>query len=348
MDVATIRERQHTATLHKLEVIVRVSGKTAFVRFPESIARYLAALPPLPADLRHRKGVRRQRQWIWFYVGFVFARCPGLFRYFSATIVAERLVIMKFVIVPQEEFAQAAGDYLVRRIFSLSSFPYTIGTATGGTMEGIYRGLVERALGDPGLLGSLRAANYFAMDEYVGLSADNPQSYSYFMKQRLLSPLGIHMENLRLPSEETAIPSRDAPGGYSVYDQMIAAVGGIDLQFAGIGENGHLAFNEPGSLETSWTRRIQLAPGTIQANARFFSDPSEVPCEAYTMGIQTILNAKSVILFASGKKKARAVQRMIEGLPGSDCPASFLVRHNDVTVFLDWDAAADLRSGLNK
>jgi glucosamine-6-phosphate deaminase len=128
---------------------------------------------------------------------------------------------------------------------------------------------------------------------------------------------------------------------------MIFDVGGIDLQLAGIGENGHLAFNEPGSMRTSWARRVELAPGTKEANARFFFS-SEVPCEAYTMGIQTILRAKSVVLCASGKKKARAVQRMIEGRPGSDCPASFLLDHGDVTVFLDWDAASDLhlRSGL--
>jgi glucosamine-6-phosphate deaminase len=259
------------------------------------------------------------------------------------------MVIMakiKLFVVPPDDFAQTAGDYLVSRIFSLACFPYTLGTATGGTMESIYGRLVERALWDSRLLESLRAANYFAMDEYVGLSACNPWSYSYFMHQRLLSPLGIPTENLRLPSAETAIPSPDAQGGYSVYDQMIASLGGIDLQFAGIGENGHLAFNEPGSLITSWTRRIRLAPGTIEANARFFSDPSQVPHEAYTMGVQTILSAKSVVLFASGKKKARAVQRMIEGLPGSDCPASFLLNHRDVTVFLDRDAAGDLRSGL--
>jgi glucosamine-6-phosphate deaminase len=286
---------------------------------------------------------------MWFYVGFVFARCPDLFRYFNPTTVAERMVIMakiKLFVVPPDDFPQTAGDYLVSRIFSLTCFPYALGTATGGTMEGIYGRLVERAGGDDRLLKSLGEANYFAMDEYVGLSADNRKSYSYFMEHRLLSPLGIPMENLRLPSEETAIPSADAADGRSVYDQMIAAVGGIDLQFAGIGENGHLAFNEPGSSEKSWTRRVQLVQSTIDANARFFSNPSEVPREAYTMGIQTILNAKSLILFASGKKKARAVQRMVEGRPGSDCPASFLLNHRDVTVFLDWDAAADLRSGL--
>ncbi len=254
---------------------------------------------------------------------------------------------VQLLIVPPEDFGQMAGDYLVSRIFSIFSFPsYTLGTATGGTMEGIYRHLVERALIDSILRTSLRMASYFGMDEYVGLNADNPQSYAFFMRKHLLDPIGISVENLRLPSAESVTCAPEADDGPSVYDQMIGSFGGIDLQFAGIGENGHLAFNEPGSSEKSWTRRVQLVQSTIDANARFFSNPSEVPREAYSMGIQTILNAKSVILFASGKKKSKAVQRMLEGRPGPDCPASFLVGHNDVTVFLDWDAASDLRSGL--
>lgn len=255
---------------------------------------------------------------------------------------------MKLFIVPPSNFARAAGDYIVSILSEIAdSFSLTIGTATGGTMEGIYRFLVERALRDSILQESLKQASYFGMDEYVGLSADNPQSYAFFMQEHLLSPIGIPMENLRLPSEETAIPVSGVIDDYSVYDQMIASLGGLDIQFAGIGENGHLAFNEPGSSEKSWTRRVQLTQSTIEANARFFSNPSEVPREAYTMGLQTVLNAKRVILFASGRKKARAIQRMIEGLPRQDCPASFLQNHPDVTVFLDWDAAANLRNVFN-
>lgn len=249
-------------------------------------------------------------------------------------------------IVPPAYFAQAAGDYVVARVQEVAtSGPLNIGTATGGTMEGIYRQLVTRAGRDSALLNSLRQASCFAMDEYVGKDPKDPQSYSYFMSQHLLNPLGV-LEELMLPSETTACPSDSAGDNRSVYDQIIASRGGIKIQFAGIGENGHLAFNEPGSERTSWTRRVRLSDSTIEANARFFSHLSEVPREAYTMGIQTILNAESIILFACGRKKARAVQRMIEGLPGSDCPASFLLDHRNVTVFLDWDAASDLRSGL--
>lgn len=258
------------------------------------------------------------------------------------------LTKMKLHIVPPSCFARAAGDYIVSILLEIAdSFSLTIGTATGGTMEGIYTCLVERALRDSILQESLQKASYFGMDEYVGLCAEDHQSYAFFMRRHLLSPIGIPIENLRLPSEETAIPVPDVFDDYSVYDQMIASLGGLDIQFAGIGENGHLAFNEPGSAITSWTRRVQLAQSTIDANARFFSDPSEVPREAYTMGLQTVLKAKRVILFASGKKKARAIQRMIEGLSGPDCPASFLLSHPDVTVFLDWDAAANLRNVFN-
>jgi glucosamine-6-phosphate deaminase len=251
---------------------------------------------------------------------------------------------MKLFIVPSESFAQAAADHVVARVQEVAtSGPLNIGTATGGTMEGIYRHLVTRALRDSILLNSLRQASYFAMDEYVGKAPNDPQSYSYFMHTHLLCPLSIS-QRLTLPGETTARPSESADDESSVYDQIIANRGGIKIQFAGIGENGHLAFNEPGSEITSWTRRVQLSESTIEANARFFLNRSEVPREAYTMGIQTILNAESVILFACGRKKAKAVQRMIKGPSGSDCPASFLLNHRDVTVFLDWDAAADLRT----
>lgn len=256
---------------------------------------------------------------------------------------------MKLFIVPPGDFATTAGDYVARRMFEFGdAVSFVLGTATGGTMEGLYSTLVARARRDSDLALCLRTAHYFGMDEYVGLEPDNPQSYEFFMRKHLLTPLGTPTRNLKLPSEKTVLASPLAEDGRSVYDQMIFDVGGIDLQLAGIGENGHLAFNEPGSMRTSWARRVELAPGTKEANARFFSNSSEVPCEAYTMGIQTILKAKSVVLCASGKKKARAVQRMIEGRPGSDCPASFLLDHGDVTVFLDWDAASDLhlRSGL--
>ena len=255
---------------------------------------------------------------------------------------------IKMFLVPNEHFAQAASDHIVSMIFQLvNSVSFTLGTATGGTMEDIYRFITERARRDFYLRESLQRANYFGMDEYVGLRADNPQSYAFFMRKHLLDPIGISPENLRLPCAETVMCAPEANDGRSVYDQMIASLGGLDIQFAGIGENGHLAFNEPGSSEKSWTRRVQLTQSTIEANARFFSNPSEVPREAYTMGLQTVLNARRVILFASGKKKARAIQRMIEGLPGPDCPASFLLRHPDVTVFLDWDAAANLRNVFN-
>lgn len=250
-------------------------------------------------------------------------------------------------IVPPGDFAAAAGDYVARRVYEFrDSLSCVIGTATGGTMEGIYSCLVARGLKDSILKQVLWSASFFGMDEYVGLDPDDPQSYNFFMKKHLLNPLGIPAQNLRLPNEKTVSLSPLAEDGRSVYDQMIFDVGGIDLQLAGIGENGHLAFNEPGSAVTSWASRVKLAQRTIDSNARFFSNSSEVPCEAYTMGIQTILKAKSVVLFASGKKKAQAVQRMIEGLPGPDCPASFLLDHRDVTVFLDWDAASDLRSSL--
>lgn len=266
-----------------------------------------------------------------------------------ATYVAERMVNVtktkvNLFVVPPANFARAASDYLISVVQGLSESSCVIGTATGGTVEDIYRLTVERALIDSRLRETLCNASYFGMDEYAGLSPDNPQSYAHFMRTRLLAPVGIPQENLRLPSEETVAPAPGATDGRSVYDEMIASLGGIDVQIAGIGENGHIAFNEPGSSPTSWTRRVELAERTIAANARYFSDTSEVPREAFSMGVQTVLSAKKIILFASGRKKSLAIQRMLEGLPGKDCPASFLLTHADVTVFLDWDAAERLRS----
>jgi len=251
------------------------------------------------------------------------------------------------VIVPRDSFGQMASDYLANAIKAVSSSSPVIGTATGGTVEDIYNHLAARSRGDTVLRETLVNSSYFGMDEYAGMSPDNPQSYAYFMRKHLLAPTGIPPENLRLPSEKTVAPAPGSTDGRSVYDDLIESLGGIDVQIAGIGENGHLAFNEPGSDITSWTRRVQLADKTIAVNSRYFSDPSEVPREAYSVGIQTVLRAKEVILFASGKKKSWAVQRMVEGLPGPDCPASYLLTRPNVTVFLDWDAADNLRCTFN-
>lgn len=237
-----------------------------------------------------------------------------------------------------------ASDFLANRIADFSdNRPMNIGTATGGTMEEIYRHLVDRAKRSSGLANALGEAQYFAMDEYVGLSGDHPQSYAFFMRERMLRPLGISALNFHLPGEENVAAAPGAGGCISIYDKMMEDAGGIDLQLAGIGENGHLAFNEPGSSRESWTRRVQLTLSTVRANSRFFSHPAEVPREAYSMGIASIMRAESVVLFASGKKKALALERMLRGRPGEDCPASILTLHPNATVFADWEAASRLR-----
>ncbi len=251
---------------------------------------------------------------------------------------------IKLVIVPPEEFGRMASDYIANRIIDFHDRrPMNIGTATGGTMEGIYGSLIERARRDDALANALQTVNYFAMDEYVGLDGDHPQSYAYFMRSRLLEPAAVSTSRLQLPNKENVEPAPGAGGCISMYDQMMTDCGGIDLQLAGIGTNGHVAFNEPGTSRDSWTRRVLLSESTISANSRYFSDPSEVPREAYSIGIATIMRAERVVLFASGKNKASALERMIRGRPGDDCPASVLTLHPNCTVFMDWEAASKLR-----
>lgn len=209
-----------------------------------------------------------------------------------------------------------------------------LGLATGGTMLPVYERLVARHRA--GL--SLAGVTTFNLDEYVGLQPEDPQSYRSFMKQHLFDLTDIDPAYTHLPRGNTANPIAEAAD----YEAAIAQAGGIDLQLLGIGDNGHIGFNEPTSSLRSRTRVKTLTRETRKANSRFFDRAEDVPTFAITMGIATILDSRQCLLLAIGEKKANAVAAMIEGPLSAICPASALQMHQHVTVVLDSSAASKL------
>lgn len=204
----------------------------------------------------------------------------------------------------------------------------TLGLATGSTPITFYENIVASDLD----FSDLRSIN---LDEYEGLSADNDQSYAYFMNHHLFQ---------HKPFKENFLPNglaEDVEEETKRYDALIEQYP-IDLQILGIGQNGHIGFNEPGTSFDVTTRLVDLAEDTIQANARFFEKEEDVPRRAYSMGIKSILSAKAIILMAYGENKADAVYGMLHGEVTPDLPASVLQTHPEVYVIVDEAAASKL------
>jgi glucosamine-6-phosphate deaminase len=211
-----------------------------------------------------------------------------------------------------------------------------LGLATGSTPLGLYKELI-RMHREEGL--DFSHVTTFNLDEYVGLSPDHDQSYHYFMHENLFQHVNVPRQNTHVPSGTAANYAEFCQW----YEDRIAARGGIDIQVLGIGGDGHIAFNEPGSSLASRTWVTTLAEPTINDNARFFEKKEDVPIHAVTMGVGTILEAERLILLANGKGKAAAVAAAVEGPVCSMCTASALQLHPDATVFLDGDAAGELK-----
>ncbi len=211
-----------------------------------------------------------------------------------------------------------------------------LGLATGSTPLGLYDELVR--LENEGEL-DLSQVTTFNLDEYLGIPENHPQSYHRFMEEHFFGRLRERPRATHIPpaSPEDPLVAAEA------YERAIHAAGGIDVQILGIGRNGHIGFNEPGSSLASRTRPVVLRAETIRDNARFFDSIEDVPRYALTMGIGTILEARRIILLASGTNKADAVARAIEGPVCSSCPASALQLHPDPVFVLDAEAAAYLR-----
>jgi glucosamine-6-phosphate deaminase len=179
----------------------------------------------------------------------------------------------------------------------------------------------------------------FNLDEYIGLPPDHPQSYHYFMRRNLFDHINIEPSNIHIPDGK---PRNDYGAYCELYEELIARAGGIDLQVLGIGKNGHVGFNEPTSSLASRTRPKTLTKETLQDNQRLFGSNEAVPGSAITMGIGTILEARRVLLLASGASKAHAVAKAVEGPITAIVPASALQLHRDTTVIVDEEAAAEL------
>ena len=232
-----------------------------------------------------------------------------------------------------EQMGRAAAQVVARTINSKPNA--VLGLATGSTPLALYQELV-RMHRDEGL--DFSQVTTFNLDEYVGLSRGDKQSYHYFMNEHLFQHINIPQQNIYIPSGTTD----NYEAFCQWYEQRIEEVGGIDLQILGIGADGHIAFNEPSSSLGSRTRIKTLAKPTIEDNARFFDKPEDVPIYAITMGVGTILEAHQIALLAAGENKATAVAAAIEGPVTSMVTASALQLHRDVLVFLDRAACANL------
>jgi len=208
-----------------------------------------------------------------------------------------------------------------------------LGLATGSTPVGLYRRLVE--LGHAGQL-DLSHATAFNLDEYVGLPSTHPQSYAAFMREHLFERLSI--AHWHIPDGM----AQNIPQHCAEYEQAIRAAGGIDLQLLGLGSDGHIGFNEPGSSLGSRTRLKTLTAQTVTDNARYFPSPDEVPRHVMTMGVGTILEARHCLVLAFGEGKANAVAAMVEGPVTAMVPASVLQMHPICTLIVDEAAASRL------
>lgn len=203
-----------------------------------------------------------------------------------------------------------------------------LGLPTGSTPEGFYTELVGLGL-------SLAQVRVFNLDEYLGLPKDHPESYYSYMKTHLYDRTDIRPEHCQIPDGMTADPAAECQR----YEAAIQAAGGLDLIILGVGHNGHIGFNEPGTPWDSHTRRVALAERTREANARFFNSMAEVPTHALTMGIGTILEARRILLLASGPDKASIIRETVMGEPRIEVPATALQSHPAVAVLLDTAAS---------
>jgi glucosamine-6-phosphate deaminase len=235
------------------------------------------------------------------------------------------------VIDDSQEYAQFAADCVCR---VLQAKPTAVlGLATGSSPIGLYKELIARYKSGRIDFSQVRTFN---LDEYVGLPPEHPQSYRYFMEENLFRHVNVKPENIHIPSGTNTDLSKEAEN----YAQLLATYGPVDLQVLGLGGNGHIGFNEPGTPFSSRTHVVQLAESTIEANSRFFTSKEQVPRQAVTMGVADIMAAREIMLLASGEQKEQAIKAALEGEVTPQVPASVLQTHNNVTVILDPAAAA--------
>ncbi len=208
-----------------------------------------------------------------------------------------------------------------------------LGLATGTTPIGAYQQLIKwYEKGDV----DFAEVSAYNLDEYCGLSHDNVQSYHYFMRDNFFDHINIDLANTHIPNGENL----DAEAACAEYDALVKEAGYVDLQLLGIGRNGHIGFNEPDDVFSKGTHQVDLTESTIEANSRLFDRAEDVPRQAYTMGVQTIMHAKMILVAATGSDKAQAVHDMILGPVTPKVPASILQLHTNCVVVADEEALA--------
>ena len=242
---------------------------------------------------------------------------------------------MQIVIYDEvKEVASSAADWVQALITDKPKA--VLGLATGSTPIKLYEILVERYKNS---VLSFADISTFNLDEYHGIAQDNVQSYRHFMQQHLFNHVDIAITNTYLPT--CSVDQNPRLQGLA-YEDKIKLAGGIDLQILGIGANGHIGFNEPSSSLASRTRIKTLSLQTMNDNSRLFGKGEEQPTLAMTMGIASIMDARYVLLMATGQNKAQAVKEMISGAVSASCPASILQMHENAVILLDKDAASGL------
>jgi glucosamine-6-phosphate deaminase len=242
---------------------------------------------------------------------------------------------LRLVILPNsDDVAEFACDLFARQLLEKPNS--ILGLATGSSPTTLYKKLIERQRGGDI---SFSKVTSFNLDEYVGLNGEHTQSYRHFMNEQLFDHIDIDKGRTFVPNGVAKDPNEECKR----YEEMIALAGGVDLQLLGIGINGHIGFNEPLSSLSSRTRVKTLTKSTIEANSRFFGPDERQPTDSMTMGIGTILDAKQVVLLATGAHKAEAVRGCVEGAVTASCPASALQLHQHAIVVVD-EAAAELLS----
>lgn len=240
---------------------------------------------------------------------------------------------MKIIITKDyEELSEKAAEVMLAVVKSIPNA--VLGLATGTTPLGLYARLIEDQKKNGTDYKNIRTVN---LDEYKGLPASHEQSYAYFMRHNLFEGLGIAPEKTNIENGM----AEDEEGECARYDALLDAMP-RDIQLLGLGSNGHIAFNEPHTPFGSGTHVVSLAESTIKDNARLFASPDEVPRKAFTMGIRHIMQAKRILILASGANKAEAVYKMAKGPVTEDVPASVLQLHPDCTLIADEAAAAKL------
>lgn len=242
--------------------------------------------------------------------------------------------MMKIVKVRDyEEMSQAACKIILDKVKEKKHL--VLGLATGSTPEGLYRCMIHAY--KEGKI-SFQHIVTFNLDEYLNLDQNHPNSYHYYMKKKFFNHVDIPKKNIHLLDGMATNYIQE----YQQYDEKIRRAGNIDIQVLGLGVNGHIGFNEPGTSFISRTHVVHLDPTTRKTNSKFFRDIQDVPKKAITMGIANIMESKEILLLVSGKKKELALARLINGEISEQFPASILKKHQNVTIIADCAALSKM------